>query len=107
MSRRYDEFRNILRELFQLDQADPDFGIYRIMAVKRVEIERFLDQDLLPQVRKALEKYQPAAKADLEQSLVTMVANLRSAGVDPEDVAQGQGVARAGCQGDRLGRAGR
>ena len=85
MSRRYDEFRNILRELFQLDQADLDFGIYRIMAVKRVEIERFLDQDLLPQVRKALEKYQPAAKADLEQSLVTMVADLRSAGVDPED----------------------
>ncbi|MFZ1768494.1 MAG: hypothetical protein WAU00_04805, partial [Caldilinea sp.] len=86
MSRRYDEFRNVLRELFQLDQADLDFGIYRIMAVKRVEIERFLDQDLLPQVRKALSKYQPAAKADLEQTLETMVANLRTAGVDPEDV---------------------
>ena len=39
-----------LAELFQLDQADLDFGIYRIMNAKRDEITRFLDRDLLPQV---------------------------------------------------------
>ena len=86
MSRRYDEFRNVLRELFQLDQADLDFGIYRIMAVKRTEIERFLEQDLLPQVQASLAKFQPAAKADLEATLATMVVNLQTAGVDPESV---------------------
>jgi adenine-specific DNA-methyltransferase len=85
MSRRYDEFRNVLRELFQLDQADLDFGIYRIMAVKRAEIERFLDQDLLPQVRQSLAKYQPALKTELEQTLETMVTTLRAAGMNPED----------------------
>lgn len=85
MSRRFDEFRNVLRELFQLDQADLDFGIYRIMAVKRAEIQRFLDQDLLPQVRKSLAKYQPASKAELETSLEGMVNTLRAAGMNPED----------------------
>lgn len=85
MSRRYDDFRNVLRELFQLDQADLDFGIYRIMAVKRAEIERFLDQDLLPQVRQSLSKYQPASKAELEQNLEDMTRNLRAAGINPDD----------------------
>jgi adenine-specific DNA-methyltransferase len=34
-----------------LDQADLDFGIYRIMNQKRDEVVRFLDKDLLPQVQ--------------------------------------------------------
>lgn len=35
-----------LKEMFQMDQADLDFGIYRIMNAKRDEITRFLEQDL-------------------------------------------------------------
>jgi len=38
-----EKLRNLLQELFQLDQADLDFGIYRIMNQKRDEIVRFLD----------------------------------------------------------------
>ena len=34
------------QELFQLDQADLDFGIYRIMNQKRDEVVRFLGQGL-------------------------------------------------------------
>ena len=37
-----------LKEMFQMDQADLDFGIYRIMNAKRDEISQFLEQDLLP-----------------------------------------------------------
>ena len=44
----YEEFRRLLAELFMFDQADLDFGIYRIMNAKRDEINRFLDSDLLP-----------------------------------------------------------
>ena len=44
----------LLAELFMFDQADLDFGIYRIMNLRREEIRRFLDEDLLPQVREAL-----------------------------------------------------
>jgi len=44
---------NILNELFQLDQSDLDFGIYRIMNSKSTEIKAFLDNDLLSSVKKA------------------------------------------------------
>jgi len=37
----------ILNEIFQLDQSDLDFGIYRIMNTKSKEINEFLDDDLL------------------------------------------------------------
>jgi len=42
-----------LAELFQLDQADLDFGIYRIMNARREEINRFLERDLQPRVQEA------------------------------------------------------
>lgn len=42
-----DRFIQLLRELFQLNQPDLDFGLYRIMHAKSVEIEKFLDEDLL------------------------------------------------------------
>lgn len=47
-----------LKEMFQMDQADLDFGIYRIMNAKRDEITRFLEQDLLPTLRTTLEEFQ-------------------------------------------------
>ena len=42
-----EKLKTLLAELFQLDQAELDFGIYRIMNAKREEITRFLNNDLL------------------------------------------------------------
>lgn len=74
----------LLRELFQLDQPDLDFGIYRIMHAKAGEVTRFLEQDLLPQVKEAFAQYQSADSAELRKKLDQMVAQLTEAGVDPE-----------------------
>ena len=38
------KFQDLLRELFQFDCADLDFGIYRIMNHKRDVIERFISK---------------------------------------------------------------
>lgn len=46
-SKQRDRFINLLRELFQLNQPDLDFGLYRIMHAKSAEIEKFLSEDLL------------------------------------------------------------
>ena len=46
MSKSLDTFQSLLRELFQFDCADLDFGIYRIMNHKRQEIQRFITEDL-------------------------------------------------------------
>lgn len=40
------KFQQLLRELFQFDCADLDFGIYHIMNYKRSVIERFISDDL-------------------------------------------------------------
>ena len=79
------KFRELLRELFQLDQADLDFGIYRIMNQKRDEVERFLNDDLLPQVRTAFEEYRPADKAALQAELDNLIAGIDAAGMNPEE----------------------
>jgi len=54
MSQNLEKLKSLLAELFQLDHAELDFGIYRIMNARRDEIERFLKDELLPQVREVL-----------------------------------------------------
>ena len=50
----YDSFIKKLQEIFMMDHAELDFGIYRIMNQKRTEFNKFLEHDLLPQVQKEL-----------------------------------------------------
>lgn len=58
------KFRDILAEILQLDQAELDFGIYRIMNQKRKDIEAFLNNRLVPEITKIL-KTQTAAGTDI------------------------------------------
>lgn len=51
----YESFKKKLEEIFMMDHAELDFGIYRIMNQKRNDIQRFLDSELLPQVKQVLE----------------------------------------------------
>jgi adenine-specific DNA-methyltransferase len=84
MSQKYEKLMTLLKELFQLDQPDLDFGLYRIMHAKSADVTEFLDEDLLPQVRTAFEQYQPADKAALEKELQKVIAGIQAAGMDPE-----------------------
>lgn len=84
MSAKYDKLKTLLMELFQLDQPDLDFGIYRILHARADEISKFLDEDLLPQVKKAFEQYRSADRAELQKELDEMIAGLVRAKVDPE-----------------------
>jgi adenine-specific DNA-methyltransferase len=83
MSLKFDRLVSLLRELFQLDQPDLDFGLYRIMHAKAGEVTQFLEKDLLPQVRRAFEQYQPADKAAVQKRLAEAIAAAESLGVDP------------------------
>ncbi|MDE3000987.1 MAG: site-specific DNA-methyltransferase [Gemmatimonadota bacterium] len=51
-----EKFQELLRELFQFDCADLDFGIYRIMNHKRDVIERFIVETLPNTVAEELRK---------------------------------------------------
>ena len=59
------KFRDTLAEIFQMDQAELDFGIYRIMNQKRKDIEAFLDNRLVPEVRAVLKASAASDDADI------------------------------------------
>jgi len=50
-----DRLKDLLRELFQLDMADLDFGLYRLFRLKRGEVEAFLNEQLPKEVDRAFE----------------------------------------------------
>ncbi|MCX5886802.1 MAG: DNA methyltransferase [Proteobacteria bacterium] len=60
-----EKFQRLLRELFQFDCADLDFGIYRIMNYKRDVIEQFITEDLPKDIADELDR---GALADQSQS---------------------------------------
>jgi adenine-specific DNA-methyltransferase len=80
----FDKLKTKLAELFQLDQADLDFGIYRIMNLRREEIVRFLEHDLLPQVREAFAEYESSDKSEIQKELDKVIEGVKAAGMDPE-----------------------
>ena len=85
MSQKYEKLKTLLKELFQLDQPDLDFGLYRVMHAKSAEVSQFLDKDLLPQVKAAFGEYKTADKEDLEKELSKVIAGVEAAGMNPDD----------------------
>src|SRR6266481_4538044 len=85
MSQKFEKLKTLLKELFQLDQPDLDFGLYRIMHAKSAEVTQFLDNDLLPQIKQAFGLYKTADKAELEKELVRVIAGVEAAGLNPDD----------------------
>ena len=85
MSQRYEKLKTLLKELFQLDQPDLDFGLYRVMHAKSAEVSQFLDKDLLPQVRTAFDQYKSADKAELEKELSKVITGIETGGMNPDD----------------------
>jgi len=83
MSTNYEKLKSLLRELFQLDQPDLDFGFYRVMHARSAEVSQFLDRDLLPQVQAAFGVYKTADKAEIEKELARVIAGIEAAGMDP------------------------
>ena len=71
----------ILNEIFQLDQSDLDFGIYRIMNSKSKEINAFLDNELLSSVASAFSTNDNNA---IQKELDEAIQQAQSLGADPE-----------------------
>ncbi len=88
MNNPLEKFQCLLRELFQFDCADLDFGIYRIMNHKRDMIERFITQDLPKYVAAELERGELAEQSQAVRELQDVAAQIKK--LDPEALdAQG------------------
>ena len=92
---RFGRLVRLLKELFQLDKPDLDFGFYRIMHAKEAEVTRFLEVDLLPQVKHAFQQYRSADRATLELQLAEAEQGARKLGVDPDAVPKVQELRKA------------
>ena len=81
MSTPLEKFQSLLRELFQFDCADLDFGIYRVMNQKRAMIEAFIEKDLIESVSKELKKSALKEQGELVGQMEALAEKIR------EDIA--------------------
>jgi len=81
---KFDLLRALLRRMFQLDRGDLDFGLYRIMKLKSEEVEAFLADDLLPQVKEALRLAGHRELVSLEQKIEDDAEAQSRLGLDPD-----------------------
>jgi len=64
-----EKLQGLLRNVFQFDSAELDFGIYRIMNYKRDVIEKFITKDLVDAITKELDKGALAEQSQAAQKL--------------------------------------
>lgn len=87
MTEKQQKLIDLLKEMFQLDQSDLDFGIYRIMNAKSEEISTFLEKDLIGSIKEA---FASSAGSSLQQDLATAIEQARALGADPETLPKVQ-----------------
>lgn len=71
-----EKVRRLLRELFQFDAQDLDFGIYRILNFRRKEIERFIEDDLIKAVEAEFKEYAKAGMVELQKEVEKLRAEI-------------------------------
>lgn len=76
---------NKLKELFQLNQPDLDFGFYRIMHAKSEQVSSFIENDLLHVIQDTFGQADETKKDKLKQELDEAIQTAKAYGAaDPE-----------------------
>lgn len=73
-----------LKEIFQIDRPDLDFGIYRILNARADEISDYLEHRLPQKVKEALRQGTAAQQQEAQAKLDAAVQSVRDLGMDPE-----------------------
>ncbi|MDN3473641.1 MULTISPECIES: site-specific DNA-methyltransferase [Pseudoalteromonas] len=82
---KYNELVKKLKEIFQIDRPELDFGIYRILNAKADEINNYLENTLKQKISDALATAGNANKEELEKQLTSAIKAAEDAGFNPED----------------------
>lgn len=77
----YHKLQAVLKEIFEMDKADLDFGIYRIMNQKRDQVMDFIDNRLPKEIKSILSQTQSKDGIGLQAELEQMGKSLDAAGV--------------------------
>ncbi|MCG3696038.1 hypothetical protein L5F39_00315 [Aliarcobacter butzleri] len=82
MNEKQEKLIKLLEDMFQLNQTDLDFGIYRIMNQKADEIKQFLQKDLIASIKNA---FTSNSNDGLQKELNDLISTITNAGMNPED----------------------
>ncbi|NDH66096.1 MAG: hypothetical protein EBY26_06990 [Microbacteriaceae bacterium] len=83
-SQNFTRLKAKLRELFELDKADLDFGIYRVLRQRHTEIAEFLDKHLETTVRSALSSHGDLQGMQIKHDLEKAESAAQAAGISAE-----------------------
>ena len=75
-----------LREIFQIDRPDLDFGVYRILNARAGEIEDYLSNRLKARVAEALAVGAAANIETLKSELAKSIKQFEDLGENPDDM---------------------
>ncbi|RJX25110.1 MAG: site-specific DNA-methyltransferase [Dethiobacter sp.] len=84
MSEKLQRFTKLLKEMFELEKSDLDFGIYRIMNIRKNEINNFIENTLAGEVNSILSKY-AADNSQGKKRMEEIEKQCESVGVKVED----------------------
>ncbi|MBK9622560.1 MAG: site-specific DNA-methyltransferase [Candidatus Obscuribacter sp.] len=87
-----------LKELFQLDQPDLDFGFYRIMHVKADQVRSFIENDLLSTVQDCFRNPPPARIEELRSEYEKAVQTAREFGAEEPEKTEPVKKAKAALE---------
>ncbi|MFA7608077.1 MAG: site-specific DNA-methyltransferase, partial [Rhodocyclaceae bacterium] len=79
-----------LREIFQIDRPDLDFGIYRILNARAGEINDYLQNRLAEKVQTALSSGNEAQREHVARELQEKEAQYQADGINPDTVPKVQ-----------------
>lgn len=86
MSPQFTSLVDKLKEIFQIDKPELDFGIYRILHARRTQIEDFLKNRLAAKVQTTLAGNAAAEEVALKNALEEAIENARQLGIDDPTV---------------------
>ena len=83
---KHDDLVKKLKEIFQIDRPELDFGVYRILNARVAEINDYLENRLKAKVGQSLAASGAANKEGVQKELKEKEAQYLADGIDPETV---------------------
>lgn len=87
---KYDDLVTKLKEIFQIDKPELDFGVYRILNARADEINDYLEKRLKANVTESLISAGNAESEQVKKELADAEKNAASLGIAPENVPKVQ-----------------
>lgn len=78
---RLDRFTKLLKEIFELDKSDLDFGIYRVMNLRKTQIETFLTERLPQMVQETLAPFAQGSKEEIRAQMTQIEESVAGMGM--------------------------